>query len=209
MNSFSREFGINHHLHLMYSGIPNHQKLGTIKEKVRRFLFIGRVIKSKNIHHFIQSISILPKTMRDNIYVEVIGDGDYKEELMKLTRTYGLSNVVRFLPKIKHKDVFSKMNQFDALVMVSKETFGMVYVEAMSQGCIVVAAQGEGVDGLVVNNKNGYLVEVNNIIKLSETIRSLYELDSLKVRQLSENAILTAESMKNEKLASNLIEKLF
>ena len=38
----------------------------------------------------------------------------------------------------------------DCFVMVSsREAFGLVYVEAMAKGCIVIATKGQGMDGII------------------------------------------------------------
>ena len=57
------------------------------------------------------------------------------------------------------------LGQSDVFVLPSvNETFGMVYLEAMSQGCIPIGTSGEGIDGIIENGKNGYLCDRNNFV---------------------------------------------
>ena len=37
------------------------------------------------------------------------------------------------------------------------ETFGMVYIEAMLQGCLVIASKGGGFDGIIQDGINGFI----------------------------------------------------
>ena len=61
-------------------------------------------------------------------------------------------------------------------IMISrKETFGLVYLEAMATGCITVAARGEGFDGIIEDGVNGFLCEAGNVAELTEIIRKAIE----------------------------------
>ena len=49
------------------------------------------------------------------------------------------------------------MEESDVFAMVSSpETFGLVYIEAMAKGCVTIGSKGEGIDGVIVNNENGF-----------------------------------------------------
>lgn len=39
-----------------------------------------------------------------------------------------------------------------------REGFGMVYLEAMSCGCITIGTEGEGIADFIISGKNGILV---------------------------------------------------
>lgn len=48
----------------------------------------------------------------------------------------------------------------DCFIMISKnEAFGLVYLEAMSAGCITIASRGEGFDGVIIHGVNGFYVK--------------------------------------------------
>ena len=52
------------------------------------------------------------------------------------------------------------------------ETFGLVYVEAMSQGLNTLCTKGEGIDG-VFNKKVGEFVESLSVVSIREALRKL------------------------------------
>ncbi|GAF71811.1 unnamed protein product, partial [marine sediment metagenome] len=66
----------------------------------------------------------------------------------------------------------------DIFIMPSqKETFGLVYGEAMSQGLPIIYSKGQGIDGYFKEGKVGYSVnpnDTNDIIKKIELILENY-----------------------------------
>ena len=92
--------------------------------------------------------------------------------------------------------------------MVSKETFGMVYVEAMSKGNIVVGAKGQGIDGVVVNNDNGFLCQLDSEEELSDLLIMLNSLNQSEVHRVSTNALITSGQLRDSKLAKELLAEV-
>lgn len=82
------------------------------------------------------------------------------------------------------------------MIMISKgEAFGLVYLEAMSRGCITIASRCEGFDGVIVDGENGFLCEAGNGKELSEIIRRINSLSSAQKQTISDNAIRTAQNL--------------
>lgn len=116
------------------------------KEKIK-VLTCGQFIKRKNIDKVIKACERF-----DNIELTVIGSG--KQNLKKLS----LKPI--FLGQISHEKVLEKMRESDIFILPSvNETFGMVYLEAMASGCITVCSKNDGIDGIIVDGKNGFLCE--------------------------------------------------
>ncbi len=190
----------------MFSGIPAYTRPGGCRRTVMNFLYVGTLRYSKNVHKLMQAFAISSLHSRSSL--EIVGSGPDEEELKQLPYTLGIAKRVTFLGKIDREEVFERMRQSDCFVMVSKETFGMVYIEAMSQGCIVVAAKGQGIDGIIVDGENGFLVPLNDVNVLAEIMKKISCLSEIEVSRLSKNAIATASKMKDDILAHNLLEKL-
>ena len=130
------------------------------KERVK-VLTCGQFIKRKNIDKVIKACEKF-----DNIELTVIGSGRQKLEK--------LSSKPIFLGQIPHDKVLEKMRESDIFILPSeKETFGMVYLEAMASGCITVCSKNDGIDGIIKDGKNGFLCEdveevLNKIINFED-----------------------------------------
>jgi glycosyltransferase involved in cell wall biosynthesis len=203
---FKREGFVTPYEDYILSGIPHDTVTGNVRTCIKKLLFVGSLRITKNVHIVLQAIAA--SQSRKHYEIEIVGDGPYTEALKVLTNEMGLIEQVVFSGRLSREKVFEKMRTSDCLVMVSKETFGMVYIEALSQGCIVIAAKNQGVDGIVVHGENGFLVELGDAKALAELFDQLVLLDQQDIRRISSNAIQTALKMKDDELAKNLLKRL-
>lgn len=142
-----------------------HQKLFTTN-----LLFIGSLIKRKNILRVIKAANILNKEF-PNIKLYIVGDGPIKKKCEKIASHN--PNVIYCGPineKDKLKDLFKRCGIF---VMPSwHETFGLVYVEALSQNLKLLYSKGTGIDGLL-DDKVGVAVNPHSLSSIIIGLKSL------------------------------------
>ena len=82
---------------------------------------------------------------------------------------------MRFLGALSPDKVRDVMRQSDAFVLASKvETFGIVWIEALSQGLPIVATRCGGAESIVTTD-NGYLVPVDDVDALAQAMCALYQ----------------------------------
>jgi|GEM_PF-2199342 len=198
---------VNMHHDFVYSGLPDDLPAGVPRSAVRRILYVGTLRKTKNIHTILYALADL-RSEYPEVELDLIGGGEYEDTLRSLVHELGLLDCVKFIGKVPHEEVFEHMQKADALVMVSRETFGMVYIEAMLQGCVVVAAKDEGIDGIVVDGYNGYLSPLDDQQELTITLRRILTSRSDEITLLSSRAIQTANEMRNDLLACSLLDRL-
>jgi len=192
---------------LMLSGIPDDTELGCARVQVRKFLYAGTLRESKNVHRLIAAFSKLRKSGHD-VVLDIVGDGEYRPRLEMLVESLSVKEAVHFRGRLNHDAVFRAMKEADVFVMVSRETFGMVYVEAMSQGCITIAAQGQGIDGVINNGANGFLVPLESDDILEDLFRALVNSPPEKISLVSSAAVDMAREMTDTNLARALLVSL-
>jgi glycosyltransferase involved in cell wall biosynthesis len=112
----------------------------------------------------------------------IVGDGDEKEKLQRITRQTGLSQNVRFLgsrPDVPHllagMDIFSLTSH--------NEANPVSILEAMAVGVPVVATRVGSVAESVTSGLTGYLVDPGNVDDLAQHWLSLFD-DRTRSRQL-------------------------
>jgi len=120
-----------------------------------------------------------------NVELYMVGEGELKEELVKLARDLGVEEKVHFTGHIPYKSVFDLLKRTDILVMPSiyeSETFGVAALEASAMEIPVIASRVGGVHDVVKDGKTGFLVEKKNVEQLANAVFKLIENE--KIREL-------------------------
>jgi len=134
--------------------IPNGVNISLIQsvKPKRKFdvLFVGRLIKEKNVDLVISSV-------KDKFKLGIIGKGPEEERLMNLAQKY--SNIA-FLGDVKdQKEVYSYMKGAKVFAFPSeREGFGIVVLEALVCGTPVLVLDAE-------NNASRFLVDKEFVCK--------------------------------------------
>lgn len=147
---------------LIPSGIPRKNIAGSRQiyenQQTSSFITVARLDKGKQVNLIIEAIHVLIKT-HTNITLTIIGDGRERRYLERLVKKYSLERNVSFLGYLKREDVFLELDKHDIFILPSKsETFGMVYIEAMARNCIPIGTINQGIDGIIEDGINGFLV---------------------------------------------------
>lgn len=193
-----------------YSGIPDEFLLKTIRDKQlmkgkMRLIYIGQLFARKNVDTIIKALS----NIDFDFELLVIGDGVINSDLQLLTNSLCLENKVLFLGRKKRDEIIQYLADSDVFVMPSKdEIFGLVYLEAMSQGCITIGSLNEGIDGIIEDGINGFLVEAGNIKNLEASFKRIKEMDRLILENISLEAKKTAMQFSDSKVAQLYLENI-
>lgn len=135
--------------------------------KQLRLLYVGQIIKRKKLDVVLNSVKYLNKTSDLVVSLDIVGEGPFLKNTQSLfdqnTRYHGRITDFKRLSK-----VFESCHIF---VMPSvKETFGLVYIEALSKGLPIIYCQGEGIDGFFPSGEVGVAVAPNSIEEVAKAI---------------------------------------
>jgi glycosyltransferase involved in cell wall biosynthesis len=105
------------------------------------FLFVGRLLRHKNMHVVLEALNILRK-QGHQFNLRVIGTGPEETRLRAQALGYGLSHAVRFDGRVdQHASVLGAMKSAGVFVFPSvREGFGVAPLEAMACGTPVVTS---------------------------------------------------------------------
>lgn len=113
----------------------------------RKLLCVSRLEKYKGIQYLIR---VLPKLDND-IVLDIVGKGPYKQRLVRLVRELGVENRTRFLQDLSEKELLQRYIEADLFALLSKhEAYGISVAEALALGtpCVVAdtSALSEWID---------------------------------------------------------------
>ena len=160
---------------------------------VRNFLFVGRMVYYKHPQAIAEALyEVYPQK---NFSLRYIGKEDTAS---KSTSDYvhnkELDDSISFLGQIDREKIISWYDQSDCFVMISNhEVFGLVYLEAMSRGCITIAGNNGGMEGIIKSGENGFLCTPGNAEELASIIKMINEMSAEEKKRISDNAKQTAK----------------
>lgn len=145
---------------------------------VLNLIFVAAFYRGKGLLETIQAIEFLRNKGYD-ITLNAIGKGlpnrphDKEYEAQVDSLAYG-KEWVKTQTFMKPKEIIAEMRNANGFVMVSKpETFGLVYVEALSQHLPIIYAKGQGFDGFYPDGYVGYPAEAGNAEDIAGKIEEL------------------------------------
>ncbi len=124
-------------------------------------LSVGRHVKRKGFEWFIEEVMT---QLPDGIQYWLVGEGPETQNLHQAVGKFGLPRRVRILGKLSEEQLASVYKAADLFVMPNiaiegdMEGFGVVMLEANLMGLPVLAANLEGIQDVVEDGENGYLL---------------------------------------------------
>lgn len=143
-----------------------------MKRKGNSILFVGKFDKNKNVLRLIEAVGQLRVEFPD-IRLDLVGGGGVNHS--RIVSLVARNNSwLSYLGKIYDKErLLEVYRQHSVFAMVSlRETFGLVYIEAMSQGMKVLFTKGQGIDGLF-DAKIGEGVDARSVAEIKAGLRKL------------------------------------
>lgn len=137
-------------------------------------LFVGRLSEEKGVNILLDAWKNIP------LDLHIVGDG----ELDILSEQ---KNNIHFFGKLDHPTVQQQMRHAKILVMPSIcfETFGMVIIEAFSQGLPVIASRLGAMKEIIEDGKTGFLFEPGNSRdlekKVNNSLKNPEKIDKMRV----------------------------
>jgi len=205
------------------SGFEHFQYINTTEECVEniRILYVGRLVREKNIRLVIDLCAQLKRKM--NITLTLVGNwfentdgGEYRREVMELIERLGMSDNITFKGYLQNHELIEAYRDSDIFINLSTnpdENFGMVIIEAMSQGLPIICTDWGGFKDHVIDGWNGFkintrLCEQEASIDIAEAVGYAEKLCSLKVRaEMSANARKMYENNYQRSIVLEMIRK--
>jgi len=178
-------FGVDlHNVTTIYNGIediyidsiPNQVTL--YKNNKIMILYPARICKVKKQIELVEKLVELP----DNIEIHFAGDGEDKNRLLEIIKNKKSFKYIGFLSNVQ--DIF-KFYSF-VLLYSEKEGLPTSLIEAIMNKVPCIARNVGGVNEIIIDNHNGYIV--NNYEELKQVINNISNLSEEKYNILAENA---------------------
>ncbi len=118
----------------------------------KTILYIGRLEKRKAVKHLINAFSIIHDIHKQYELV-IVGEGPEKPRLEEQIEELGVSNIT-FLGHVDNDEKIRLLQNSDVFCSPALygESFGIVLLEAMASGCVVVAGANAGYESVLTGS---------------------------------------------------------
>ncbi len=211
--NFINKYGMPKKSFVASSGVAaNFLAAGAITKRVfkrpfQSFIYVGALISRKFPASIIPALT---KAYPDGHFtMTYIGDGAEKANIEEEHSKCGNVGKLHFTGLIPRDEIIDYLKQSDVFIMISKnETFGLVYLEAMAFGMIVIGSRNEGIDGVIRDGENGFLCESGNTEELAELLKRINGMPEEMLYQISKRAQETASEYSDYRVAERYIDAL-
>lgn len=197
-------------INVLYRGIKisNNIESKVTTSKVR-FISVGRLDYSKRPDLVLKSFSHLIKEVGYQPELIFFGDGEMRNTLEKSVRDFNLSSSVTFYGHLSQKELFNFISSSDFMLFASEqksERLPNSVKECMNLGCIPIVSKTSGIEELVLNKVNGFIVDFSDVKNISNIITETLNSPE-KIKILKENAKSTVKELFDvDKLTDKRIE---
>ena len=193
---------------MCYSGIPSHflgrTDLCEVGQPINRFIYVGSFIRRKYPEKLLLAIKV--SGLKD-FTLDYVGDGANRSMIETIIKENGWEDKVTLHGFVQREQVPSFISKAQCFIMISEEeTFGLVYLEAMSMGCITIASRNEGMEGIIEDGVNGFLCKAGDEHELAEIIIKINSLPQETLNNISKNAIQTAVRLTDSMVAEDYLK---
>ncbi len=179
------------------------------KENIPTFIFVSRVVKMKGIEEVVRAFFYILKELKD-ARLWIVGDGEkkYVKELKETMHSFSISTKVKFFGRVEDNKKLELMRKSHLLLHASvKEGWGLVIIEAASQGTPSVVYNVSGLKDSVKNGKTGIVLEENNAKEMAKEAINLIK-NKKKYESFQKNGILWAKNLTWERATRQSLELL-
>lgn len=167
-----------------------------------RVLFVGSLQQRKGISYLIQACNQVASAIEVSVVGAKVADCSPVDQWLSFTS---------WTASAPHGKVLEIMSNCDVLVLPSlSEGFGLVVLEAMSQGLTVIVSENTGAADVIQDGINGYIVPIRSSEAIAEKLETLHRnpelLMSMKAAALDTAKILTWERYRRQLLDSIRLE---
>ncbi len=139
-------------------------------------IYVGELTENKNVG---TTISVIAELEKRGISAEfhIVGSGEEENNCRLLAKKLGVEKQVFFHGWQKDKERIKEFyDQADIFIMLShRETFGTVYIEALSQGLPVLYTRGQGIDGYFEDGSVGYACDPTDVDEAANRVMKILE----------------------------------
>ncbi len=138
-----------------------------------KFLVASHLRESKGIQDLIEAVSLLPNKIKEEIFIDVYGDGPFKDELIRLIMEKDLKK--NFNLKGSVNNLKQMYCNYDIMLQPTHmECFSLSILESLAANVPVITTNVGGNEEVIDSGINGIIFKAQDTHKLASILESLF-----------------------------------
>lgn len=138
---------------------------------------VSRLETIKGMDLVIPAFAVVKK-MHPQARLIVVGDGSQKELMCRQAEEHGVQGPIEWTGRQAQESLHEWYGKMDIVLMPSRsEGFGLTAIEAMANGCVVVASNTGGLPEVVRDRESGLLHKTEDVADMATKINLLFDDD--------------------------------
>lgn len=153
-----------------------------------RLVFIGNFVENKNIHGVIEAVKLLREKGYNLTFTAIGQKADDLTPYNKLMNEYQRRyEWVELRSRMSKQELVEHLKDYDIFTMVSHhETFGLVYIEALSQGLPILYTEGQGIDRYFEEGTVGFHAKSGSVRDIADKLEQIIKNYSKQVEYIKQ-----------------------
>lgn len=157
---------------VIYNGIDTSVFVKRSQENKNKFVVCSHLRHSKGIQDLIKAVAVLEEDIKNQIQIDVYGEGPYEKELIDMNRVNNLEGIIHF------KGGSSQLNELLSnyrylLQPTYMECFSLSILESLAANVPVITTPVGGNLEIIQHGQNGFVFGTKEYLALAEIIKNI------------------------------------
>lgn len=166
---------------VIYNGIDTSVFVKRTQENKNKFVVCSHLRHSKGIQDLIQAVALLDERIKNQLQIDVYGEGPYEKELLEMTKVNHLEEIIHF--KGGSSQLNALLSNYRYLLQPTyMECFSLSILESLAANVPVITTTVGGNLEIIENNTNGFIFETKDYLALAGILKNIV-LGNLKIER--------------------------
>jgi L-malate glycosyltransferase len=141
---------------VVYNGIETSVFKKRVDENKNKFIVCSHLRYSKGIQDLLAALDMMDEGTKNKIGIDVYGEGPYEQELLQMTRDFGLDGIVQY--KGSSSELHLLLANYSYLLQPTHmECFSLSILESLAANVPVITTTVGGNQEIIKDNINGFI----------------------------------------------------
>ncbi len=166
---------------VIHNGIDTSVFVKRSAENKNKFIVTSHLRESKGLQDLIKAVSMLEKDIKNQIQIDIYGEGPFENELVTMANHLHLNQIVFF--KGSTSNLYQLLSNYSYLLQPTyMECFSLSVLESLAANVPVITTTVGGNLEIIENDKNGFIFEPKDYFGLATILKNIV-LGNLSIKR--------------------------